>query len=369
MPTVEHRDWHNARKSDVRVQGCGIAKSARNRQRFSSIPTASGAITRAAYARALETGLDVEPLLKASSLTVRQVENTNFRIAVKNQIKFLNLVADALSDEFLGVHLAEGVDLRTLGLIYYVLASSTTLGDALRRASRYSAINNEGVQITFRENPNQLSIIFRYIGVARLNDRHQIEFFVVTLLRICRQLTDRHLSPTTIKLVHRRTHMPARLRSILGCKVLFGSDIDEVAYRQPFKNASIGDADPYLNSLLVKYCEEASANHYAGSGAWRLNVENAIAQLLPHGRAEMTEVAQRLGISQRTLGRRLASEGHTFGEILDGLRFDLATRYLHEHDLPTSEVAWLLGYQETSAFYHAFKRWTGKTPKQTRSMR
>jgi AraC-like DNA-binding protein len=155
----------------------------------------------------------------------------------------------------------------------------------------------------------------------------------------------------------------------LGCKVIFGSDVDEVAYRQPFKSASISDADPYLNSLLVKYCEEAISNHRVGSGAWRLNVENAIAPLMPHGRAEMPEVARRLGISQRTLGRRLASEGLTFGEVLDGLRFELATRYLQEHDLPTSEVAWLLGYQETSAFYHAFKRWTGKTPRQTRSAR
>ena len=282
MPTVtvEHKDWHSARKRDARVGGCGIAKPTRN-TRVSSIPTASGAITRVAYARAIDAGLDVEPLLKASGLSVRQVENSNFRIAVKNQIKFLNFVADALSDEFLGVHLAEGVDLRALGLIYYVLASSTTLGDALRRASRYSAINNEGVQITFRENPKQISIIFKYIAVARLIDRHQIEFFVVALLRICRQLTDRHLSPMTIKLIHRRAHLPVRLKSLLGCKVMFGSDIDEIAYRQPFKNASIGDADPYLNSLLVKYCEEAISNHRAGSGAWRLNVENAIAPLLP----------------------------------------------------------------------------------------
>src|SRR5262249_26675491 len=160
-----------------------IAKPMRIRPRFSSIPTASGAITRAAYARAVGAGLDVEPLLKACGLTVRQVEDSNFRIAVKNQIRVLNLVAEALSDEFLGVHLAESVDLRALGLFYYVLASSTTLGDALQRASRYSAINNEGIQITFRENPKQISIIFRYFGVPRLNDRHQIEFFVVTLLR------------------------------------------------------------------------------------------------------------------------------------------------------------------------------------------
>jgi AraC-like DNA-binding protein len=117
----------------------------------------------------------------------------------------------------------------------------------------------------------------------------------------------------------------------------------------------------------VKYCEEAIANHRVGSGDWRLSVENAIAPLLPHGRAGMAEVAQRLGVTKRTLARRLASEGRTFGEVLDGLRFDLATHYLHEKKLPISEVAWLLGYQETSAFDHAFKRWTGKTPSQTRS--
>jgi len=339
----------------------------RNRPRFSSIPTATGGITRAAYSQAVEAGVDVEPLLKASGLTVGQVENPRSRIAVKSQIKFLDLLADTLSDEFLGVHLAERIDLRELGLLYYVLASSKTLGDALRAGSRYSAINNEGIQITYRESDRKMSIVFRYIGVPRLNDRHQIEFFVVTLLRICRQLTGRHVSPVAIKLMHRRTQLPARLKSLFGCKVVFGSDIDEVAYRQPFRDTPIVDADPYLNSLLVKYCEEALANRRIGSGTWRLRVENAIAPLLPHGRAELAEVAHRLGISQRTLARRLASEGQTFGEILNGLRFDLAKRYLQEHDLQISKVAWLLGYQETSAFYHAFKRWTGKTPMQLRS--
>jgi AraC-like DNA-binding protein len=237
----------------------------------------------------------------------------------------------------------------------------------LRAGSRYSSINNEGIQITYRESDRKMSIVFKYMGIPRLNDRHQIEFFVVTLLRICRQLTGRHVSPVAIKLMHRRTQLPAGLKSLFGCKVIFGSDIDEVAYRQPFRDTPIVDADPYLNSLLVRYCEEALADRRVGSGTWRLKVENAIAPLLPHGRAELAEVAQRLGISQRTLARRLASEGHSFGEILNGLRFDLAKRYLQEHDLQISKVAWLLGFQETSAFYHAFKRWTGKTPMQIRS--
>jgi AraC-like DNA-binding protein len=365
--TIKHRDYHDSHGKRA-GQSRGNTKRTRNRAWFSSIPTASGTITRAAYAQAVDVGVDVAPPLRASGLSIRQVENSNFRIAVKNQIKFLNIVADELPDPFLGVHVAERIELRDMGLLYYVIASSETLGDALKRLARYSGITNEGLRISYRE-WKDIAVRFEYVGVSRFGDRHQIECFVVILLRICRQLTGLSLSPTGVKLAHRRTELPAGIKKVFGCKVAFGSDVDEVVFPRLAKSIATVNADSYLNSLLLKYCEEALSNRRVQSGAWRLRVENAIAPLLPHGEANMGEIAKRLGVSGRTLMRRLAAEGHTFGEVVDRLRFDLATRYLREHDLPTSEVAWLLGYQEPSAFHHAFKRWTGKTPKQTRSLR
>jgi AraC-like DNA-binding protein len=338
----------------------------RNKPRFSSIPTATGGIARAAYTRALDAGLEVGPLLKSSNLTPHLVKGSRFRMPVKNQIRFLNAVADELPDPFLGIHLAEGIDLREMGLLYYVIASSETLGDALRRLARYSGINNEGVRITCRERKD-ITVRFEYVGVARLSDRHQIEFFVVTLLRICRQLTGLSLSPRGVKLAHRRTQLPAGIKKVFGCNVAFGSSIDEVVYPRLVKGIPTLNADPYLNSLLVKYCEEALSNRRFQSGAWRLRVENAIVPLLPHAQATVGEIAQRLGVSGRTLERRLASEGCTFSGILDDLRLDLAKSYLREPNLPISEVTWLLGFGEVSAFFHACKRWTGKTPTQVRS--
>jgi len=71
-------------------------------------------------------------------------------------------------------------------------------------------------------------------------------------------------------------------------------------------------------------------------------------------------------MSKKAAGHHKKAAEHLTHATHHHTRFDLAKRYLHEHDLPISEVAWLLGYQETSAFYHAFKRWTGKTPMQTR---
>ena len=74
-------------------------------------------------------------------------------------------------------------------------------------------------------------------------------------------------------------------------------------------------------------------------------------------------------MSQRTFARRLSLEGITFSTLLEGLRSDLANRYLDDEDLSVSQIAWLLGYQEVGAFSHAFKRWTGKTPRETRALK
>jgi AraC-like DNA-binding protein len=337
----------------------------RKKPRFNSLPTASGGIARAAYARALEAQLNVGPLLKSSNLTSQQIKNSHFRMPVKNQIKFLNTVADELPDPFLGIHLAESIELREMGVVYYVIASSETLGDALKRLARYSGITNEGLRITYHESKD-IAVQFAYVGVSRLSDRHQIECFVVILLRICRQLTGLSLLPTSIKLAHRRTELPPGIKKVFGGEVAFGSNVDEVVFPRLAKNISTVNADPYLSSLLVRYCEEALSNRRVPSGVWRVKVENAIVPLLPHGQAKIGEIAQRLGISVRTLTRLLASEGCTFSEVLDSLRLDLAKSYLREQDLPISEIAWLLGFQEASSFFHACKRWTGKTPQQVR---
>jgi AraC-like DNA-binding protein len=334
--------------------------------RLHAIPTAVGGIARAAHARLVATGADERRVLKQAGLTASQIMNASSRIGVRNQIKFLNLAADELEDEFLGVHLAQTVDLRELGLLYYIQASSEKLGDALQRVARYSSIHNEGLRLNFRRIRNA-AMSFQYAGVARIEDRHQIEFFVSIIIRVCRHLTSRHLLPTSIRFAHRRRDLPSDVRAFFGCDASFSSATDEVVYSLSTVNIPIVGADPYLNSLLVRYCEEALAARGRNSNPWQVRVENAIAPLLPHGQAHMEQVCQNLGVTRRTLARRLAFEKQTFSRILHRLRFELAKRYLQEPDLPVSEIAWLLGYRETSAFNHAFKRWTGSAPSRAQS--
>ena len=171
----------------------------------------------------------------------------------------------------------------------------------------------------------------------------------------------------------RRPPRSTRVRSSAASDVYkrqdieFGATIDEVSFAAPVSHIPVVSADSYLNELLIANCEDALSRRPTKAGPFRSVVENAVAQLLPHGNARASEIARHFGLSQRTFARRLTSESLTFSEVLNSLRCDLATQYLADHDLSISQIAWLLGYQEVSAFTNAFKRWTGKTPREARS--
>jgi AraC-like DNA-binding protein len=337
-----------------------------NAKRLAPLPNATGTITRLAYARTKAAGLDLGLLLKKAGLTLHQVEDPSVRLRVKDQISFLNFAADALEDDFLGFHLAQTPDLKELGLIYYVSASSEMLSMALQRAARYSSIVNEGVALKYIDGKN-IVIAFQYVGVSRHKDRHQIEFFMTLLIRLCRQLTGYRVVPSRVSLTHRRNNISSEFVEFFGGTVEFGGAVDEVAFAPAIKEIPVVSADPYLNKYLIAHFEDTLSRRPTNRGSFELSVENAIVPFLPHGKVRLNEIARRLGVSPRSLARRLSIEGLTFSDVLESLRSDLAERYLAEEDLSISQIAWLLGYQEVSALTHAFKRWTGTTPREARS--
>jgi AraC-like DNA-binding protein len=332
---------------------------------LSTLPTATGGIARLAYVRARQAGIDSKLLVRKSGLADVQIKDRGVRINVQQQIQFLNLVALALRDDLLGFHLAQSSDLRELGLLYYVASSSETLGDALQRVARYVSIVNEGLALRCIEG-QKIKIIFDYVSVSRHSDRHQIEFCMTALIRLCRQLTGQHLTPSCARLTHRSCKQDFELTELFGRNVEFAARCDELIFHGAIKEASVVSTDPYLNKLMVANCEAVIARRPTRRRPLRSAVENAIAPLLPHGKARASVVARQLGMSQRTLSRRLSLEDITFSKVLVRLRSDLSRQYLKDPALSISRIAWLLGYQEVGAFTNAFKRWTGKTPRQAR---
>src|SRR5215472_14327980 len=178
-----------------------------------AVASAEGGIARLAFARALGKGVDVDALLRKAGLSRMQIEDPDVRISVRSQVVFLDLVAKALDDDLLGFHLAEDFDLRMIGLLYYVFASSETLGEALGRVGRYSSIVNEGFRVTVREG-KEIDMILQSIGIPR------------------------RLNPNHVCFVHRRS-LTSEMNNFFGCDIDFSAEIDQVTFSRAILDTNL----------------------------------------------------------------------------------------------------------------------------------
>lgn len=333
-------------------------------QRLTAAPTAMGLASRLALSRIKQENIDPLPLLKRTKLTLAMLDERK-RVGIASQIDFLGEASRALNDEWLGLTLAKHLDLREIGMIYYAAASSRSFGDALRRVVRYAHLVSEALELRIDRQGGTLSLGISYKGFSRHADRHQAEFFALVLLRICRKLIGHRIVPVAATFVHQRSGDAAQIRQLFGCDVRFNTHADGLSFDATLLDRPVIDGDPYLNDLMVNLCEEAIAARTSNISPLRTLVENTIAPLLPHGEASAENVARKIGLSERTFARRLASEGMSFGRILDDLRRELAVNYLQE-GLQASQITWMLGFRQNSSFTHACRRWTGKPPSELR---
>jgi AraC-like DNA-binding protein len=241
------------------------------------------------------------------------------------------------------------------------------LGEALKVVERYFHVLNEAIDVSVEFSPREVTIDYHLSDAQRAAPRQAIEFGAANLVRSLRFLTNSRLRPGEVRFRHSRSHEIAKFERFFGCPVRFGTRHNSLTFSGRQLALPIATADKRLYGLLTGYCEEILASREDTSPDLRHRVERIIAKLLCRGEAETEAVAHELGMSVRTLARRLGELGESFGQILDELRHDLALRYLRDSNLSLSQIAFLLGYSELSAFSHAFRRWTKTTPGEWRT--
>ena len=191
------------------------------------------------------------------------------------------------------------------------------------------------------------------------------EFIALAVIRALNRATNRDFAPSHMTFAHPRNSGLREIHRILRCPVEFAQTTDSWVFPQRVMELPITSGDSHLLQILEAHADDLLSERRTTTGLRGL-VENQLLSLLPSGRAQMAAVAQQLGMSERSFKRHLAEEGTTFGEILERLRQQLASRYLADNRMSSHQIAWLLGYSEPSAFSHAYKRWTGTTPRRTR---
>ena len=329
-------------------------------------PAASGFSVKCAIAALQKRDIATGPLLQRAGLSEHALDNPRHRISAIAQMKFLEYAAEAMDDTAFGLHLAEQSDPREAGLLFYVVSAARNLGEAMALFARYNRIVNESARAKIVRQTASVILQVSFVGVPRHRARHISEFEAALIVKVIREITGRHIRPIRIAFAHARTADLREFERFCGCPVEFGAPSDQLEFSKDTVALPLITGDLALLETLRPFCDEATRTRNTAIGSVRASVENEVQRLLPHGQAHAETIAKALAVSVRTLSRRLSAEGTTFVEVVDQLRRSLALEYLKNSHYTTAQISWLLGYESSTSFNHAFKRWTGRSPSAAR---
>ena len=340
-----------------------------------ALPTATGFAAARATAALEMRKIDPAPLLRRAGLKKPGPEDQPQRVSAAAQSRLLEYAADALDDSALGLHLAEQADPRDAGILFYITAGAKDVNEAVALFVRYCRIVNEATRVKLARTSEGVAIEFQVVGVPRHSARQNLEFGLAVYLKGLREITGRHVRPIRAAFAHARNSRLREFERFFGCPVEFGraavegAASDLLEFSGEILALPLVNADPKLVEALRPFCDAAARERSTASGTLRAAVEGELEKLLPNGKAQRHRIANRLALSTRTLSRRLASEGTTYEDVVDELRRTLALQYIRDQGISLSQIAWLLGYEGSASFSHAFRRWTGRSPSDMRSQR
>lgn len=297
-------------------------------------------------------GINPFALLKEVGLDRDSFVDPERKIPVDATHRLLELSAVAAQIEDFGLQLAVARPLSFLGPLALSMRDASTLREALQLASRYLPLHHEGAVLTVEDLGDGAICKLEVIGGQGLPTRQSLETAIGVAYRLIRQLLGVAWKPRPVWFSHNApANMSGHLK-IFGPWVEFGRDCSGILLAARDLDAPLPTADPMMAEHVKQYLEPMLA---------KVNVtlsertRQLVYELLPTGSCFAELMAQRLGMNQRTLHRYLARDGETFSSIVDGVRVDLARRYVEEGDRSLSEISDLLGFSALSSF----SRWFG----------
>ena len=312
-------------------------------------------------------GVDQRHLLASVGLDPDSENDPKMMLADTVYYDLLERIAGLIDVTELSVRTGASMRLDEYGALGLAWKAAPTLLGSYARVERFARLWTSVVEYELRPVDRGTLFILHRTGARRLGLRLSNEATLASAVSISRQVSPVHFSPMEVHLKHRPPRTLEFHERYFGCPVYFGSELDALllspdSLAQPNKLGDEGITrflDSHLEDELREVIDEASIESLA---------KDVIARSLSEGIPKVADVARTLGLSVRSLHRRLAEDGLSFRTVTEKTRKELAEGLLRDERYSLSEIAFLTGFSEQSAFNRAFKRWIGRTPAQHRKL-
>lgn len=273
----------------------------------------------------------------------------------------LEAAAQATADDCFGLHLGENYNPRNIGPLVYVVLNSPTIRAGIENFERYLQVYNEAAEWFFTSEGNRGYIRYMLPDLEINSLRHSNEHGMTIALNMLRMMVGSHWAPKEVQFAHEAPKQTSEHLRIFHAPVSFGCKTNAIVIDSQFVEREVPAADQRLYQILKRYLDQV-LSEMPREDSLLASVRRATAETMRDGDLKLARVAKQMAMSARTLQRQLKERGVDFKQLTDETRRRFAVNYLKERKNTLTEVAFLLGYSELSAFNRAFKRWTGSTP-------
>lgn len=302
-------------------------------------------------------GCDTTPMRHVPGLKGRDLDDPDVRVPDAAAADSWRLAVEITGDEALGLHMAQAIPKGALDLLEYAFRSSPTLESGLQHLARYGRVVNDRAAATLAREGETLAVTWD--GTV---ERHRADFVLAFVVRLAREATRQALAPIEVRFAYPAPTRVSEYRKFFRSPLVHGALVNQILFAQLDVSRPFASADPALAGVTERRLEKMLRQLPRGLDSTAVRVRRRLIETLARGEATAKGVGRALGMSERTLHRRLRDEGSSFRRILDQVRRDVATALLHDKAIAIAEIAFILGYSEPAAFHRSFRRWTGQTP-------
>lgn len=306
-------------------------------------------------------GLDVAALATEAGIPGAILDDPDGRVPLPVMVRVWETLPGRCGDDDLGLHLAEAVHPGAITVVGYLVCTAPTVGEGWRRALRFERLVQEATHTFIEHTPAALRLVQRNDDPSLETPRHAAEFGFAAGLLYARRASGQPIVPRAVRFAHRAPPSDAEHRRVFGVAPRFGCGETVIEFDHAVADLPHLTADPDLFRMLEAQADALLRRHTPAPGFVPAVVAE-VESLLPGGDCSLSRVARALGLSRRTLQRRLAEAGVTLHGLADDARRRVALQLLGDPRTPIAAVALATGFSEASAFHRAFVRWTGQSP-------
>jgi AraC-like DNA-binding protein len=304
-------------------------------------------------------------LCRAAGIDREALRDPEARLPSRTVVTLFDEAEGLTGDPFVGLHAAERAEPR--GPLDYLLMSSPRLEDGIRHAERFSRLVLDTLRISLELRGDTASTVFDPGDPGLEKSHHAIEYLLMVSLRSVRRAVGAQYRLLEVHVRHAERGGAAELARAFGCPVRFEQADNRLVYPLDELRAAPRFANPRTAEQIEKFAATLAARAATPHATLREQVAKQARELLAAGlRAHGVTVARRLGMSARTLQRRLREEEATFRGVRDAVLREVVEALLSNPWLKLEAVALSVGFADVAAFSKAFKRWAGCAPAQYR---